>query len=385
MVRGAVRAIAANARQRVRVRVFCCPLLAGDDTRGRWLSGGADRPLAQNFFFEAIASDMNSMRIAVVIPYFQREPGILVRALRSIEAQQAVEDVVIVIVDDASPVPASDELARWQGQRRFPVEVIEQPNGGPASGRNRGLDALGDEIRYIAFLDSDDEWTPMHLAHAVQGLCAGNDFYFSDFYQLDQTVSAFKRAGRIDIDKHPKIGESGFLHRYVGDMFNQILTGNLIGTPAVVLDRAALEDIRFNDALVNAGEDYLFWMACARRNARFCFSTEIEVHCGGGVNVYSGSVWGTESYLIRVHHEMKYRKLLLKDKNLNLEQRHFVNGRIKALRGEFARGLLHRVMHRESIDLAILKAQAMLDPLSMIEVPLVVGSHAASRIKQTRR
>lgn len=325
---------------------------------------------------------MSSTRIAAVIPYFQREPGILVRALRSIEAQEGIDDLVIVIVDDGSPIPASDELARWYGPRRFPVEVIRQRNGGPASARNRALDSLSDDIRYIAFLDSDDEWTPGHLAHAIQALSSGHDFYFADLYQLDQTVSAFKRAGRIDLDRHPRIAGSASLHRFDGDMFGQILTGNVIGTPAVVLDRKTLGDLRFNQALVNAGEDYLFWMACARRNARFCFSTEVEVRCGSGVNVYARSRWGTESHLKRVHHEMRYRKILRDDRTLTVEQRRFVVDRIEELRCEFAGGMFHRIKRRASIDWATVKAQAALDPHLVIELILKAGSYAGAPFKR---
>ena len=50
--------------------------------------------------------------ITVVIPYFQREPGILARALASIAAQQACPlSVHVIVVDDASPVPADAEIA----------------------------------------------------------------------------------------------------------------------------------------------------------------------------------------------------------------------------------------------------------------------------------
>ena len=325
---------------------------------------------------------MSSLRIAVVVPYYQREPGILVRALRSVEAQEGVDDVAVIVVDDASPIPASEELARWEGQRRFPIEVIQQPNGGPASARNRGLDALGDNDRYIAFLDSDDEWMPRHLAHALEALSAGHDFYFSDFYQPEQTVSAFRRAGRIDPARHPMICGSDFLHRYEGDMFDQILTGNVIGTSAVVIDRRTLGDIRFKEDLVQAGEDYVFWMTCARRDARFCFSAEVEAHYGAGVNVYSGAGWGTENHLKRVHHEMKYRKLVLNDPSLSAQQRRFVEAKITDLRHEFAAGLINRVTHRRPIDWAGLKAQALLDPRTMVDLPVVAGSEAAARIKR---
>lgn len=325
---------------------------------------------------------MNSMRIAVVIPYFQRKPGILVRALRSIEAQQQIDDVVVIVVDDASPIRANDELAQCEGTRRFPIRVIEQSNGGPAAARNRGLDALSGDDRYIAFLDSDDEWTPNHLAHALQGLQAGHDFYFSDHYQLDQTVSAFRRAGRIDPERHPRLAGAVSLHRYEGDMFNQILTGNVIGTSTVVLSRESLGDLRFDASLVSAGEDYLFWMGCARRGASFCFSTDVEVSYGAGVNIYSGSTWGTSGHLARVYNEMKYRKILQRDSRLDAQQRNFVKSKIKDLRCEFAAGFLHRIAHERTIDMQMLKAQAILDPATIFQLPVASGQQVAERIKR---
>ena len=54
---------------------------------------------------------MEQSLIGVVIPYFQREPGILRRALASVLRQRGVEQVAVVVVDDASPVPASAEVA----------------------------------------------------------------------------------------------------------------------------------------------------------------------------------------------------------------------------------------------------------------------------------
>lgn len=328
---------------------------------------------------------MSSMRIAVVIPYFQRDAGILVRALRSIEAQQGVDDVVVVVVDDASPISAKDELARWEGQRRFPIEVIEQANGGPAAARNRGLDAVSNDVRYIAFLDSDDEWTGGHLAHALQGFQAGHDFYFSDHYQLEQSVSAFRRAGRIDPARHPRIAGTASLHRYEGDMFNQVLTGNVIGTSTAVLSRESLGDLRFESSLVSAGEDYLFWMACARHGASFCFSTDVEVSYGAGVNVYSGAIWGTNAHLARVYNEMKYRKILKRDSRLDAKQKRFVDVKIKELRRDFVMSFLHRIAHERSVDMPILKAQARLDPATIFQFPLISGLQVAERIKRAKK
>lgn len=307
------------------------------------------------------------MSIGVVIPYFQEAPGILSRALASAFAQRDVDDVRIVIVDDSSPISAESELASFD-KPRFPVTVIKQKNAGPAAARNRALDALGGDVRYVAFLDSDDMWTEAHLVNAIAALESGFDFYFTDFYQLDQDVSAFNRAGRIQVATHPRIGSSQSLHEYVGDMFTQILQGNLIGTPTVVYDRERLGHLRFDAAFFSAGEDYLFWMACVAAGARFCFSTECEVRCGLGVNIYTGSGWGTDGHLLRVHNELKYRKHIARAFSLSEPQREFVCARIAELRIAFARDVLHRTVHRKSLQWSVLSAHARLDPASFFAV-----------------
>ena len=143
--------------------------------------------------------------ITVVIPYYQREAGILAKALASIAAQQpAGMPVQVLVVDDASPVPAEPELEAL-GTFRNQVHVIRQPNGGPGAARNAGLDHAPAGTRYIAFLDSDDTWSTDHLARATAALGAGYSFYFADHVQLGATVGAFARAGRIQPGQHPQI------------------------------------------------------------------------------------------------------------------------------------------------------------------------------------
>jgi len=42
-------------------------------------------------------------KCTIIIPYYQREPGILARALRSVFAQTH-PDFEVIVVDDASPL-----------------------------------------------------------------------------------------------------------------------------------------------------------------------------------------------------------------------------------------------------------------------------------------
>lgn len=308
--------------------------------------------------------------ITVVIPYFQRKSGILARALVSIKAQEPCGmPVHVVVVDDASPVPAKDEVDSL-GDLPFSIEVICQANSGPGGARNTGLDRVPQGTRYIAFLDSDDEWDSCHLQRAVATLNAGYSFYFSNHYHLGQSIGAFERAGRLDLAKHIELVEVGTgIYAYQGDMLDQIIRGNIIGTSTVVYDFQRWQEKRFRVEFVNAGEDYLFWMELVSNGVKTAFSVQCEVRYGHGVNIYSGSGWGTEQHLLRIHNEPKYRKTTEILFSLTADQQVHLMHCIEELRASFARDLLHRLAHRKPLPFATLKAHLRLDPLSFVKLP----------------
>lgn len=311
--------------------------------------------------------------IAVVIPFYQRQPGILAKALRSVFRQQHVENVTVYVVDDASPVTAESELMTIASSARFPVKIICQKNAGPGAARNKALDSVPHEANYVAFLDSDDEWSDDHLANATAALSSGYDFYFTDLYHLGQTVSAFQRAKRIVLAEHPLLRGSAFLHEYRGDMFDQILRGNVIGTPSVVYNFSRFATLRFHTEFTHAGEDYLMWMEFSRRGARFAFSSKCEVRCGEGVNVYTGSGWGTDAHPVRIQNEIRYRQMTGSVFTVTAEQRRFLSGKIAELRVAFVRDMLHRLAHRKRIPTRLLLAQLKLDPMTLVLlVPIAV-------------
>jgi succinoglycan biosynthesis protein ExoW len=308
--------------------------------------------------------------ISVIIPYYQRNSGVLAKALASISAQKSCPYVLsVLVVDDSSPAPVGPELIR-AGVLPFTVQIIWQANGGPGSARNTGLNHVSPGTRYIAFLDSDDEWLPDHLARAARALDKGHDFYFSDFYQLNQNQSAFTRAGRINGGQHlilDNLADSQYV--YQGDMLNQIITGNIIGTPTVVYDFERFKDVRFRVEFTTAGEDYLFWMTMVAQGAKISFSTIAEVRCGNGVNIYSGSSWGSRHFLLRAHNEINYRKETLKLYSLSSTQRTFIDKCIGDLRRSFVSDLFHRITHLKSIPLGLLAKHIKSDPLTYLSIP----------------
>ena len=92
--------------------------------------------------------------VAVVLPARDRET-LLGRALASVRAQSFPPSEIIV-VDDGS-TDGTAEVARAAG-----AKVIVLPSSlGPGLARNEGI--LATSSPWVAFLDSDDEWTENHL------------------------------------------------------------------------------------------------------------------------------------------------------------------------------------------------------------------------------
>jgi succinoglycan biosynthesis protein ExoW len=304
--------------------------------------------------------------IAVVIPFFQKKPGILRKAIVSALGQVSAENVTIIVVDDSSPVPAKVELVDLIALHPGRILIIEQANAGPAAARNRALDNVPTGTEFVAFLDSDDEWIPEHLANALTALGSDGDFYLADHYQLNSKVSAFQRAGRIVISDHPQIGDTPHLRRFSGNMFNQILSGNIIGTSTVVYRYAKFPQLRFRENFVYAGEDYLFWLELSKLTDKIGFSSQCECTYGEGVNIFAGSGWGTEKSLIRLHYEMKFKKVLPRLFKLGSEQLAANRASVRELRQSFVADVMHRLKHRKPIETATLRDQFRVDPESFV-------------------
>ena len=97
--------------------------------------------------------------ISVVLPVFNRAHCVG-RAIDSI-LWQTYSDRELIVVDDGSTDGTCDRLASF-GER---IQVIRQANQGPSAARNAGIRAA--RGKFIAFLDSDDEWLPEKLEYQV--------------------------------------------------------------------------------------------------------------------------------------------------------------------------------------------------------------------------
>jgi len=224
--------------------------------------------------------------ITIVIPFYQKQTGILQRALRSI-SQQTFQDFDVLIVDDASPLPAESELQSLSSQERARIKVIRQTNGGPGGARNTGLDNVPVESRFVAFLDSDDEWAPDHLSNAFEALTrhdaecywdsieGGDEFYYHfGIAELAKSVKIARLSEKPSVIEIPDIAsvmlqDWSFLHM-----------------SCMVIGRALFETIRFEPTLRLAAEDVLFFCDCILAAKRVVLCENAGALRGEGVNIF---------------------------------------------------------------------------------------------------
>lgn len=105
--------------------------------------------------------------VTVVMPVRNR-PRSVVEAIRSVQAQ-TLHDWVLVVVDDGSSDETADVVERLAADDPR-ITLLRRDHEGVCRARNAGIAAA--TTPYIAFLDSDNTWTPAFLRTAVAALHA---------------------------------------------------------------------------------------------------------------------------------------------------------------------------------------------------------------------
>lgn len=222
----------------------------------------------------------------IIIPFYQREGGILQRALASIYAQ-IYQDFDILIVDDQSPYPIEKELENLSEAERSRITVISQDNAGPGGARNTGLDHVPAETKYVAFLDSDDIWTPDHLKNAMESLgrfdgdCywasiqGGEEFYYHfSMTELEKTEKA------VRLSENPVILE-------IPDIASVMLKNwSFLHLSCMVIGPRLFRKVRFEAELRLAAEDVLFFVDCMLAAKRVLLCDNAGALRGEGINIF---------------------------------------------------------------------------------------------------
>jgi glycosyltransferase involved in cell wall biosynthesis len=227
---------------------------------------------------------MSNPLVSVVVPTFNRA-HVLPRAIASALAQTH-QNVQVVIADDGSTDGTRELVTRlWANEPR--VEYHYQDNNGVSAARNLGFAHSRGE--FVALLDSDDEWVPWKLEVQLSALraCPDAGMIWTDMRAIDldghevnprylrTMYSAWDQVDAATLFSHsmkvadvapPELRDlMGDTLLYSGDIFSQMVLGNLVHTSTVLIRRERLTAVgTFDEALYPAGEDYDFHLRTCR-------------------------------------------------------------------------------------------------------------------------
>ncbi|WP_026329847.1 glycosyltransferase family 2 protein [Thioalkalivibrio sp. ALE12] len=311
---------------------------------------------------------VNPAKIAVVIPYFQRQPGLLRRCVQSVLDWRSGLAIHVVVVDDGSPLPADREIGDLLGNGE--VVIIRKDNGGPGAARNTGLDHVPRDTPFVAFLDSDDQWIGPFPGDAVRALGRGFDLFIGDTQRTGISRTRFQwgdsREGNLRPEDHVLIDAEHELYEFSGDFFDLLIRrSSIISANAMAYRLDRFPGNRFPEGLMQ-GEDRFFKLQLAQSIGRVAFSPHIYADEGEGVNIFDKSGWKTDGYLRLTSNYIALSRMVLDEIRLDASQRAFVRGQLADSRRAFVAAVLHQLRHRKPLDWAQVRATLRRDPTGTV-------------------
>ena len=180
--------------------------------------------------------------VSVIIPTYNRAK-LIKRAVDSVLAQ-TYNDYEIIIIDDGSTDGTQDILKDYHHSIRY----IYKENEGISATRNRGIkEAKG---KYLAFLDSDDQWFPDKLAVQV------------NLMEKNHNLGIVCSKMNILNGKGEKIGTKP--EQKTGKNFRELLEiGGDLPTSTVMARKECFDKVGVFDELLPPMEDFEMWVRIA--------------------------------------------------------------------------------------------------------------------------
>ncbi len=191
--------------------------------------------------------------ISVVIPTYNRAND-LKRALTSV-LDQTYSHWECLVVDNHS-MDHTDEIVAAFNDSRIKLYKIHN-DGIIAKSRNKGIREASGE--YIAFLDSDDWWTPEKLEASLVALEQGADVVYHDLYLAKKNNQRFFLKKRYSQSVSSPVFEHMIAH------------GNALLNSSVVIRRSLLiesKGLREEKRLIGI-EDFYAWLDVAKLTEKF--------------------------------------------------------------------------------------------------------------------
>ncbi|MCG5510347.1 glycosyltransferase family 2 protein [Ectothiorhodospira lacustris] len=308
--------------------------------------------------------------IAVVIPYYQRQAGLLRQCVLSIIEHSGTTNFQIIVVDDESPVSAAEDLAGLEPLMLERICIIRQSNGGPGAARNRGLDEVPAGTPYVTFLDSDDQWTADFLSDAVFALRSGCDLFIGNSQRIGQKTARFEWVSGAGFsmapEDHQQMDVVRKIYEFAGDFFDLLVyRTNVIGPTTMAYRFDKFPTVRFDPSIFN-GQDRLFKLTLGQGLDRVAFSPKIYAYEGEGVNIFDKSQWGAPGSIRLASSYIRLCKRILLQIRLTSAQRDHIAKQLAEARRGLAGNTLHLLRTGRPVDWSRILSTFREDPICAV-------------------
>lgn len=196
--------------------------------------------------------------VSVVIPTYNRAK-LVTRAIDSV-LNQTFKNFELIIVDDGSTDNTVATIKKEYSDKRIRL-FAQKTNRGGSAGRNIGIEHS--KGKYIAFLDSDDEWLPTKLEKQL-----------SVFKSLNlENLGAVGCGWKLIIENNGVIKTKDKIpKKIIGNIHGKLLAGKILsnsplypgGTPMIMIKKECFKKIGLFDTKLKASQDSDLYLRLSR-------------------------------------------------------------------------------------------------------------------------
>lgn len=212
----------------------------------------------------------NNETVSVITPVYN-VASVIERTIDSILIQN-YKDLEIILVDDCSKDNSAEIIAKYTTRYPNIVYYKQEKNGGAAVARNTALNLA--KGRYVAFLDSDDQW------------CEGKIEKQLAFMKEKNAAICCTAMDCIDEEDKPLNSVREVRERI---SYKFLLKNTMIATSTVMIDRNLTGN--FQMPLRRGGQDYATWLMLMRNGTDCWGLNEVLSHYRVMSNSLSSNKW----------------------------------------------------------------------------------------------
>lgn len=240
---------------------------------------------------------------SVIIPLYNKELSIR-NTIYSV-LNQTYQGFQIIVVNDGSTDNSLQVVEQIKDRR---IRIVNKPNGGVSSARNRGI--LEAKHNWIVLLDGDDLWKINHLEEIKKMiLLFPNEKVFVTSYEYSDGYKLYRKKRFTDI-------------HIIEDYFRESIQENFICSINITIHRSCFNKVGFFNEKISYGEDLDQWARLARfykivknENITSIYKTDAENKAMNErkINIERHMVYYIDFKQIKSSYEKKYYEKMIGD------------------------------------------------------------------------